>query len=67
MTPPAACRDCRHFTNDPEAIERHYKGLTAMSSAYGSTRAADGICARRDLHVTAGDGCAQFLGAGADR
>jgi hypothetical protein len=59
MTAPA-CRDCGHFTDDPAAIERLCKGLTAMSSAYGSTRAEDGICALHDLHVAAGDGCAQF-------
>ena len=57
---PLVCARCRHFGNHPAMIERRYNGLTAMSSAYGSTRAEDGICALHELFVSAGDGCARF-------
>jgi hypothetical protein len=61
------CLDCRNFANQPDWIERRYKGLIAMSSAYGSTRAEDGFCAAHDLHVMTGDYCNQFASAEADR
>jgi hypothetical protein len=57
---PASCGTCRHFENAPQEIERHYPGMTAMSSAYGSTRGEDGICALRGLHVPITDCCADF-------
>jgi hypothetical protein len=66
MTPPS-CGTCRHFENAPAAIERHYKGLTAMSSAYGSSRGEDGICRLHGLHVPIADCCGDFKDRKTDR
>jgi hypothetical protein len=35
-------------------------GMTAMGSARASVRAGDGICAVRDLMMSARDGCGEF-------
>lgn len=56
----SSCRQCRHFSNDPEAIERALPGLKTLSSAYGSVRADAGICSRRDLILTPRHHCADF-------
>lgn len=42
--PASDCRSCRHFVDDPEAIEAQLPGLTILSSAYGSVRGRAGIC-----------------------
>jgi hypothetical protein len=42
--PGLSCTSCRHFIDDPEVLEDELKGLTILSSAYGSTRANAGIC-----------------------
>ena len=46
QTPPAQtqCSQCRHFRNDAKYLEIAFRGLTSLSSAYGSTRSDDGIC-----------------------
>ncbi len=38
------CIQCRYFRNSPEFLEMAFKGLTSLSSAYGSVRSEDGIC-----------------------
>ncbi len=38
------CRDCDHFNDDPAFIEAQFPGMTALGSAYGSTRGPAGIC-----------------------
>jgi hypothetical protein len=53
----AACANCLHFEDTPEAIEDAYPGLTAMSSGYASVRADDGLCRRHDLYLSAWDSC----------
>jgi hypothetical protein len=58
--PASRCEACRHFTNDPAALEAAFPNLAAMSSGYGSVRAADGICGLRGLYLPATDGCASF-------
>jgi len=55
-----ACRGCIHFDNDPRRIEAEFPGLTALGSAYGSTRAEDGICALRGLFLSADRWCERF-------
>ncbi len=59
-TPQAACRDCQWFHNDPEFLEATFKGLSAMSSAWGSVRAEDGLCRRHDRYLSANAFCADF-------
>jgi len=55
-----SCLYCRHFRNDPEFLESVYKGLTSLSSAYGSVRCQDGICRKNDLYLAANRWCAGF-------
>jgi hypothetical protein len=55
-----ACRGCIHFDNDPRRLEAEFPGLNALGSAYGSTRAEDGICELRGLFLSAAQWCNQF-------
>jgi len=57
------CLDCRHFCNDPAAIERAFPGLTAMGSGYADVRANDGLCDRHGVYLALTNGCEQFDGA----
>ncbi len=54
------CRACRHFRNDPEALEAAMPGLASLSSAYGSVRAEDGICLRHERYLSADASCRNF-------
>jgi len=56
----AACRNCAHFRNDPEFLEAAFKGLNAMSSAWGSVRAEDGICRKHDRYLSPEAWCGEF-------
>jgi hypothetical protein len=38
------CGLCLHFVNDPKLLERSFVGISALSSAFGSTRGQAGIC-----------------------
>lgn len=58
--PAPRCGACRHFSNAPAALEAAFPGLTAMSSGHASVRAEDGLCARRDLYLSARATCAGF-------
>jgi hypothetical protein len=42
------CRDCRHFIDDAETIERELPGILALSSAAGDTRGDQGLCRIHD-------------------
>ena len=42
------CRDCAQFRNDPAYLEAALRGMNVMSSAWGSTRAEDGLCLRHE-------------------
>jgi hypothetical protein len=54
------CIQCRHFRNSPEYLESVFKGLTTLSSAYGSVRNEDGICLLNDLYLAAHKWCESF-------
>ena len=41
---PRSCVGCRHFIDDPEALEKAFPGILILSSTYGSTRAEAGVC-----------------------
>jgi hypothetical protein len=58
--PRPACAACRHFMDDPAALERAFPGFSAMGSARASVRAGDGICERHGVYVSAHDGCGDF-------
>jgi hypothetical protein len=55
-----ACGSCAHFRNDPGYLESAIPGWTALGSAYGSTRAEDGICELRGIFQSASQWCASF-------
>jgi hypothetical protein len=57
------CRACAYFRNDPAYLETVFAGMSAMSSAWGSTRAEDGICLKHDRYLSADAGCADFTPA----
>jgi hypothetical protein len=54
------CWDCRHFRNDAKFLETAFKGLTSLSSGYGSVRSDDGICVRHDRYLSARSSCQDF-------
>jgi hypothetical protein len=54
------CGSCAHFRNDPAFLETVFKGLTSMSSGYGSTGGNDGICVLHDRHLSARASCAKY-------
>jgi hypothetical protein len=54
------CRRCRYFRNAPEYLESVFKGLTTLSSAYGSVRSEDGLCLLHDLYLAANRCCDGF-------
>jgi hypothetical protein len=54
------CCGCAHFRNSPAYLESVFPGMTAMSSAWGSTRAEDGICLKHDCYLSADAGCRHF-------
>jgi len=62
-----ACRNCTSFRNDPAFLEAAIKGLNAMSSAWASVRADDGLCLRHERFVQAVGICPDFSSAEADR
>ncbi len=43
--PTATCAQCTLFEDEPSALERVLTGMSALSSAYGSTRGRAGVCA----------------------
>ena len=51
------CRSCVHFHNEPRYLEEAFPGWRALGSAYGSTRADDGICELRGIYLPADGGC----------
>jgi hypothetical protein len=59
------CASCVHFRNDPAFLELLFKGLTSLSSGYGSARANDGICTLHDHYLSARSSCAKFCAVGA--
>jgi hypothetical protein len=67
MTPHNRCLFCAHFQNRPAELESAMAGLVSLSSAYGSTRADDGLCQRHDRYVTANARCHDFKPARARR
>jgi len=54
------CKQCNHFENDPDIIEKTFKGLTTLSSGYASVRAGDGLCNLLNRYLSSKDSCANF-------
>lgn len=60
------CLNCRQFRNGPRYLESVFKGMTILSSAYGSVRSNDGICLLHDLYLSADASCEDFQAVGND-
>ncbi len=58
----ARCGGCRHFEDDPRALEAALPGLAALSSAQASVRGDDGLCAVHDRFTSARNVCSAFAG-----
>jgi hypothetical protein len=58
MTDRAMCGSCGHFRNDAAYLETVFKGMTSLSSSYGSVVAEDGICLLHDRYLSARASCA---------
>jgi len=41
-----SCRECRHFIDDPSAVEAALPSVTILGSAYSSVRGRAGVCQR---------------------
>ncbi|MDB5409999.1 MAG: hypothetical protein JWL84_4911 [Rhodospirillales bacterium] len=52
------CGSCKHFRNDAAYLETVFKGMTSLSSGYGSVVAEDGICLLYDRYLSARASCA---------
>jgi hypothetical protein len=55
------CSECARFTDDALEIEAIFVGMTALSSAYGSTRGNAGICSVTDVFQNPVPACSEFL------
>jgi len=54
------CGSCRYFLDDPAMLEREFRGLAVLGSAYGSARGGAGLCDRRGLFLSPGHRCPEF-------
>lgn len=67
------CAQCASFSDEPHELERIFAGMTALSSAYGSTRGRAGVCALTERFHDPQPACSEFVsrraagGAGAER
>jgi hypothetical protein len=57
----ARCGTCQRFRNDAVFLETVFKGMTSLSSSYGSVVAEDGICLLHDRYLSARASCASHL------
>lgn len=58
------CMQCIYFNNSPQYLETVFKGMTSLSSAYGSVRKLDGICSLKDLYLSADGFCREWASKG---
>jgi hypothetical protein len=54
------CATCAHFRNDPAHLEAAFPGLSALGSAWGSTRADDGLCELRGIYLSSEGACERY-------
>lgn len=61
VTPDAhCCGNCDHFNNEPDVLEKQFRGMNILSSAHGSTRGDGGICRLHDQYLLPGHSCSEF-------
>jgi hypothetical protein len=54
------CATCAHFINEPTRLEAAFPGWSALGSAWGSTRADDGLCEARGIYLSADGRCERY-------
>ncbi len=54
------CETCSRFCDDPQELERAFAGISALSSAWGSTRGRAGVCAVDGTFRDPGAGCPEY-------
>jgi hypothetical protein len=60
MTPKKEkCLNCRNFRNNPQYLEKVFKGLNILSSGHASVRKDDGVCLLHDIYLSADALCEQ--------
>ncbi len=57
---PHTCQECRHFSDEPQELQRLVSGLRILSSAYSVVRADYGFRARRDIIQRPVPACVEF-------
>jgi hypothetical protein len=57
----ATCAECAEFVDDPGELEALFVGMTALSSAYGSTRGRAGVCRVSDTFLDPSPACPAFV------
>lgn len=57
------CKKCIFFESDPAVIEKTFKGLTILSSGYGSVRSDDGLCLILNRYLSSRDSCGGYIAA----
>ena len=55
----ASCFGCRHFDNDPAAMEAAFPGLATFSSGHASVRADDGLCRKHAIYLNGRRACGE--------
>jgi hypothetical protein len=60
----ATCAECAEFVDDAAELEALFVGLTALSSAYGSTRGRAGVCRVNDTFQDPSPACPAFVRRG---
>ena len=57
----ATCAECAEFVDDPGELEASFVGMTALSSAYGSSRGRAGVCRVLDTFQDPSPACPAFV------
>lgn len=66
--PPAGrCRDCRFFEAGAAELEIALAGFASLGSAFGSVRAADGLCRLHDRYLDGTSRCERHSPLAAQR
>ncbi|MBS0373961.1 MAG: hypothetical protein JSR73_05245 [Proteobacteria bacterium] len=61
------CRDCRFFEAGAVELEAALAGLSSLGSAFGSVRAADGLCRLHDRYLDGASRCERHSPVGPQR
>jgi len=54
------CKHCAYFNNEPDVLEKHFRGINILSSVHGSTRGDGGICSLHERYLLPVHSCPEF-------